>query len=205
MKRSARSDLSLAPARALRLLLVAVAFCMLAGCSEAGTSSSAPASSRAEASLPSSQVASPSNTLPAPSVDSSENGILLAQDTLTAPDEVFDGLLTWGPGTAGCTLHSVICASEVLDWATQNQLAALEAEDISAALAAWYDGLDAYDQETLAETWPMVRDDAGELLADPDGMADLLETAGLTVEDVLGANADDFLALCEAADPLFVL
>jgi hypothetical protein len=202
MKRSVYSGFS--PARALRLLVVAVAFCMLAGCSEAGASSSSPAPSRAEASLPSSQVSSPSNTLPAPSADSSENG-LLASQALTAPDEVFDGLLTWGPGTAGCTLHSVICASEVLDWATRNQLAALEAEDVSAALAAWYDGLDAYDQETLAETWPMVRDDAGALLADPDEMSGLLETAGLTVEDVAGANADDFLALCAAADPLFVL
>jgi hypothetical protein len=149
-------------------------------------------------------VSSPSNTLPAPSADSSENGLSVSQE-LTAPDEVLDGLLTWGPGTAGCTLHSVICASEVLDWATQNQLAAQEAEDVSAALAAWYDGLDDYDRETLAETWPMVRDDAGALLADPDEMAGLLETAGLTVEDVANANADDFLALCTAADVLFVL
>jgi hypothetical protein len=197
-----RSDFSLP--RALRLLLVAAAFCLLAGCGEASTSSSS-ASSRAEASLPSSQVSSPSNTLPAPSVDSSENSLTVAQTTLTVPDEVFDGLLTWGPGTAGCTLHSVICATQVLDWATQNQLADHEAEDVSEALAFWYDGLDAYDRETLAETWPMVRDDAGELLADPDGMADLLETAGLTVEDVIGADADDFLALCDAADALFVL
>jgi hypothetical protein len=202
MKRSERSVFSLA--RVLRLLLVAAAFVLLVGCSEASSSVSS-ASSRAEASLPSSQVSSPSYTLPAPSVDSSENSMTFAQNTLTVPDEVFDGLLTWGPGTAGCTLHSVICATEILDWATQNHLADLEADDISEALAFWYDGLDAYDRETLAETWPMVRDDAGELLADPDEMADLLETAGLTLEDVVGADADDFLALCNAADALFVL
>jgi hypothetical protein len=188
--------------RLTRLLLAAAAFCLLAGCSGAAAS---PSSSRAEASLAPSQVSSSSNTLPAPSVDAAENGLTVAQSSLASPGETLDGLLTWGPGTAGCTLHSVICATKVLDWATQNQLAAHSEMDIAEALAAWYDELDAYDQETLAETWPMVRDDANALLADHASMADLLETAGLEADAAADANADDFAALCEAADALFIL
>jgi len=148
-------------------------------------------------------VQSTDRTIPAPSVDASENGLALA--TLAAPDEVFERLLTWGPGTAGCTLHSVICASEVLNWATQNQLAGRAEEDIADVLAAWYEELDAYDQETLTETWPMVRDDALTLLADPASLSGLLESAGLSTDAAADANADDFDALCEAADALFIL
>lgn len=186
--------------RTARILCIAAMFGLLVGCTTASPSSTQTASVPGTLTQPdnSSVLVLDGDSEAASEPSDAENG--LAAGDLDALDEALDACLGWGPGSAGSSLHSVAAAASLLDWATENRLAARTGDPAADAFDAWYTALDELDKDTFAETWPLVCDQADALLEDPDGMAELLETAGAAPAPANGWDAADWDALRTAVD-----
>ncbi len=193
--------------RLAALLCVAALLIGLVGC---GSASSAP-DSRAEASVPASEVlpSGSGDTTTAPSSgassgassssgpDNSTNSL----KSLTDPDEALEACLGWGPGTAGSSLQSMAAAVSMLDWASENSLADNDADKLTDTLEDWYGGLNTVQQENISESWPMVVEQAELLLAEgPDELAELLDDAGIDAAALPDYADADWQALNEAME-----
>ena len=164
--------------KAAALLAAAV---LLAGCSQGAASASSPAS--AEATPAPTATAAPTAT-PAP-----------AETPVPALTQALDGLLSWGPGTAGCSLKCVAAAVDLMNWAGANQPQNAP-EELSALLADWKAGLDEQALANAQETWPEVSAQAEDLLTMPQLAKDLCEDAGVTLDGTCGE--EPLMALADA-------
>ncbi len=180
-----------------RTRIISLALCaalltgLLAGCS--GSASSA--SSAASESIPSSTTEASTSGLH-PNLD--ENALF----TISGTDEAFEPCLGWGPGVSGCSLKSVIAAASLLQWAEDNTLSLKTSASIEDAYNDWYNALDSMDQESFAEAWPLIREDANALLTDASSMADRIEDAGLDASDLPGCSEENWNALQDVLDEL---
>lgn len=168
--------------KAAALLAAAV---LLAGCSQGAASASSPAS--AEATPAPTATAAPTATpaeTPAP-----------AQLDGEALTQALDGLLSWGPGTAGSSLKCVAAAVNLMNWAGANQPQNAP-EELSALLADWKAGLDEQALANAQETWPEVSAQAEDLLTMPQLAKDLCEDAGVTLDGTCGEET--LMALADA-------
>lgn len=171
--------------RTARILCIAAAFSLLVGCTPSSPSSTNRASMSGALNQP--------DTSSVLILDGEENG--LPDAALTALNEALDHCLGWGPGTAGSSLHSVVAAAALLDWATDNELTSRSAGLTAEAFASWYDQLDDLDRDTFSETWPLVCDDADALLEAPESMAERMESAGVDPARAADWDAMDWVVL----------
>ena len=190
--------------RSLALLLCAALLgCLLAAC---GGSASSPASSAAPAS--DSASASGSSELPSSTTEANtgelnpgnfdENSVF----SITGTTDAFAPCLGWGPGVSGCSLKSVLAAASLLQWAEQTNLTSRTTDAIEDAFSQWYDALDSMDQESFAEAWPLIKDDANALLTDKDSLSGRIEDAGLDPADLPGCSEKNWDALQDVIDRL---
>ena len=146
------------------LVCAALLACLLAGCStssgtdggEAASSSSSAASSE---SIPSSTTQANTGKL-TPNLDESDNSIFSPAST----QDAFEPCLGWGPGVSGCSLKSVIAADSLLSWAENGNLAMQTTDVIEDAYTEWYDSLSTDEQDSFADAWPLIKEDANALL-----------------------------------------
>lgn len=184
------------------LVCAALLACLLAGCStssgtdggEAASSSSSAASSE---SIPSSTTQANTGKL-TPNLDESDNSIFSPAST----QDAFAPCLGWGPGVSGCSLKSVLAAASLLQWAEQTNLTSRTTDAIEDAFSQWYDALDSMDQESFAEAWPLIKDDANALLTDKDSLSGRIEDAGLDPADLPGCSEKNWDALQDVIDRL---
>lgn len=161
--------------KAAALLAAAV---LLAGCSQGAASASSPASAEA--------TPAPTATAETPAP---------AQLDGEALTQALDGLLSWGPGTAGSSLKCVAAAVDLMNWAGANQPQNAP-EELSALLADWKAGLDEQALANAQETWPEVSAQAEDLLTMPQLAKDLCEDAGVTLDGTCGEET--LMALADA-------
>ena len=109
--------------------------------------------------------------------------------------QALDGLLSWGPGTAGSSLKCVAAAVNLMNWAGANQPQNAP-EELNALLADWKAGLDEQALANAQETWPEVSAQAEDLLTMPQLAKDLCEDAGVTLEE--GCGEEPLMALTDA-------
>lgn len=190
--------------RVLSLLVCAALLAgLLAGCS-GGASSSGHSSSSASPESSASSEAIPSSTTEAntgkltPKLDESDNSIFSASSTEAA----FAPCLGWGPGVSGCSLKSVIAAASLLGWAENGNLAMQSEDVIQDAYTAWFDSLDADDQTSFADAWPLIKEDANTLLTDKASMEGRISDAGLNAKKLPGCSEENWNALQDVIDAL---
>ena len=194
------------------LLCAALALCLLAGCDTAASGSTGSASAPANSSASASSENIPSTTNEAntsglrPNFD--ENSLF----SITGTSDAFEPCLGWGPGVSGCSLKSVLAAASLLQWAEQTNLTSRTTDAIEDAFSQWYDALDSMDQESFAEAWPLIKDDANALLTDKDSLSGRIEDAGLDPIDLPGCSEKNWDAFeqhakeasCHARCPFFL-
>ena len=188
-----------------RIRIISLALCaalltgLLAGCSGSasggGSSASGTASSAASENIPSSTTEANTSGL-RPNFD--ENSLF----SITGTDDAFDPWLGWGPGVSGCSLKSVIAAASLLQWAEENNLTIRTADAIENAYTEWYDALDSIEQESFAEAWPMIREDANTMLTDLNSISGVIDDAGLDISDLPGCSEENWTALQDVLDEL---
>ena len=178
-----------------RILSLALCAALLAGLLAGCGGSADRASSAASESIPSS------------TTEASTSGLHSAFDenalfSISGTDEAFEPCLGWGPGVSGCSLKSVLAAASLLQWAEENDLSLKTSAAIEDAYNAWYNALDSIDQESFAEAWPLIREDANTLLTDVSSMTGRIEDAGLDASDLPGCSEENWKALQDVLDPL---
>ena len=184
------------------LVCAALLACLLAGCStssgtdggEAASSSSSAASSE---SIPSSTAQANTGKL-TPNLDESDNSIFSPAST----QDAFAPCLGWGPGVSGCSLKSVIAADSLLSWAENGNLAMQTTDVIEDAYTEWYDSLSTDEQDSFADAWPLIKEDANALLTDTSSMTGRIEDAGLDAKELPGCSEENWKALADVIDVL---
>lgn len=190
--------------RSLALLLCAAFLgCLLTAC---GGSASSPASSAAPAS--DSASASGSSTLPSSTTEANtgelnpgnfdENSAF----SITGTTDAFAPCLGWGPGVSGCSLKSVIAADSLLSWAENGNLAMQTTDVIEDAYTEWYDNLSTDEQDSFADAWPLIKEDANALLTDTSSMTGRIEDAGLNAKKLPDCSEENWQALQDVIDAL---
>lgn len=183
--------------RIFSLLISAALLCgVLAGCSggdDASHASSSASSAASSENIPSSTVQADTSGLFNHDLD--ENSLFSVNGTAAA----FEPSLGWGPGVSGCSLKSVQAAATLVAWAEEANLSARTSAAVEDACSQWYDSLSDSEQESFAEAWPMIKEDAAALVEDKDAMADRLADVDLTPDDI-PVSEKDWNALEEAVD-----
>lgn len=189
--------------RILSLLVCAALLCgVLAGCSTTSndaSSAASPASSAASSSesIPSSTTQANTGKLN-PTLDEDENSIFSINNT----KEAFAPCLGWGPGVSGCSLKSVIAASSLLSWAENGNLAVRSTDAIQDAYTTWFDSLSSDEQDSFADAWPLIKEDANTLLTDKASMEGRISDAGLNAKKLPGCSKENWAALQKVVDAL---
>ena len=196
--------------RPLALALCAVLLCSLfTACSGTSSSSEQPSSAASAASDSASASASTSDSALPDSTTQANTGCLNPGNfdensvfSITGTTDAFAPCLGWGPGVSGCSLKSVLAAASLLQWAEQTNLTSRTTDAIEDAFSQWYDALDSMDQESFAEAWPLIKDDANALLTDKDSLSGRIEDAGLDPADLPGCSEKNWDALQDVIDRL---
>ena len=196
--------------RPLALALCAVLLCSLfTACSGTSSSSEQPSSAASAASDSASASASTSDSALPDSTTQANTGSLNPGNfdensafSITGTTDAFAPCLGWGPGVSGCSLKSVLAAASLLQWAEQTKLTSRTTDAIEDAFSQWYDALDSMDQESFAEAWPLIKDDANALLTDKDSLSGRIEDAGLDPADLPGCSEKNWDALQDVIDRL---
>ena len=178
--------------RFLSLLVSAALLCgLLAGCSSDSSSDASASSQAASSTVSNHTILPPDSTVQADTSglfnkDFDENSLFSVDGTAAA----FEPSLGWGPGVSGCSLKSVQAAATLLVWADKANLSGRTDAAVEDACSEWYDNLSDSDQESFAEAWPMIKDDANAMLEDKDSMADRLEDVGLDAKKLTFSEKD---------------
>lgn len=190
--------------RILSLLVCAALLCgVLAGCSTTSNDASSAASPASSAAASSSE-SIPSSTTQAntgklnPTLDEDENSIFSINNT----KEAFAPCLGWGPGVSGCSLKSVIAASSLLSWAENGNLAMRSTDAIQDAYTTWFNSLSSDEQDSFADAWPLIKEDANTLLTDKASMEGRISDAGLNAKKLPGCSKENWAALQKVVDAL---
>jgi len=185
------------------LLCAALMAGLLAGCStvssgDGSSSSTAPATSSASAS---------SESIPSSTTEANTSGLRPNFDenslfSITGTTDAFEPCLGWGPGVSGCSLKSVLAATSLLTWADEVKMTTRTTDAIEDAFSQWYDALDSIDQESFAEAWPLIKEDAETIFTDLDSISGRAEDAGLDPADLTDFSEADWKALEDVIDRL---
>lgn len=183
--------------RILSLLVCAALLCgVLAGCStSSGSTAASSSSASASESIPSSTVTA--DTGKVGPLDAGENSLF----SLSDPDDAF-APASAGPRRVRLLAESVIAAASLLKWADGCNMSIQPVSDIKDAYTQWFDGLSADDQQSFADTWPLIKADAETLLTDKDSMTGRIEDAGLDAKELPGCSEENWKALADVIDVL---
>ena len=96
----------------------------------------------------------------------------------------------------------MLAAASLLQWAEQTTQTSRTTDAIEDAFSQRYDALDSMDQESFAEAWPLIKDDANALLTDKDSLSGRIEDAGLDPADLPGCSEKNWDALQDVIDRL---
>lgn len=153
---------------------------LLAGCMAPSSSSSAAASSAPAASASSAPADSASSGGASDSASSAAaSGAASGSLTAYSPDDVkklLDEAAGYESDTAGGSLQSAIVAADLVRYAAEHDTPATVTDDAK----AWADGLEDGKKETVRLNWPNIHKAAKDIIADPAGQGDLLNSAGVT-------------------------
>ena len=116
--------------------------------------------------------------------------------------DAFAPCLGWGPGVSGCSLKSVIAADSLLSWAENGNLAMQTTDVIEDAYTEWYDSLSTDEQDSFADAWPLIKEDANALLTDTSSMTGRIEDAGLNAKELPDCSEENWQALQDVIDAL---
>lgn len=104
------------------------------------------------------------------------------QDTAGALADSLQGAVSYGQGTAGCTLQHHKAAADVLDWVDSDAghaaLADPDSITLTQALQDWWATLTPAQQERFYENWPEVDHRAHAITRQPDDHKEHLDVAG---------------------------
>lgn len=139
-------------------VLMCMSLLMLAGCSDAGSSSSEPESQQS-----SSSQAEESSSEPEEAID-------------PAVQEMMEALAVYQPGTAGSSLKAYIAACGVLNYAEEYDSSG--EETLRSSAAAWLEQADELTLECLQEGWEAVQSTAEEILTGSEESKAMLADAG---------------------------
>ena len=194
--------------RPLALALCAVLLCSLfTACSGTSSSSEQPSSAASAASDSASASASTSDSALPDSTTQANTGSLNPGNfdensafSITGTTDAFAPCLGWGPGVSGCSLKSVIAADSLLSWAENGNLAMQTTDVIEDAYTEWYDSLSTDEQDSFADAWPLIKEDANALLTDTSSMTGRIEDAGLDPDTLPGCTLKNWQALQTVLD-----
>ena len=139
-------------------VLMCMSLLMLAGCSDAGSSSSEPESQQS-----SSSQAEESSSEPEEAID-------------PAVQEMMEALAVYQPGTAGSSLKAYIAACGVLNYAEEYDSSG--EETLRSSATAWLEQADELTLECLQEGWEAVQSTAEEILTGSEESKAMLADAG---------------------------
>ena len=139
-------------------VLMCMSLLMLAGCSDAGSSSSEPESQQS-----SSSQAEESSSEPEEAID-------------PAVQEMMEALAVYQPGTAGSSLKAYIAACGVLNYAEEYDSSG--EETLRSSAAAWLEQADELTLECLQEGCEAVQSTAEEILTGSEESKAMLADAG---------------------------
>lgn len=129
----------------------------------------------------------PSSSVPGPEWDEQELYAALEQ------------CAAYGPGEAGATLKTVAAACGMLDWAEANPAVPAD-EELTRHIEGWLNEREPDTRELFWENWPGIDRQAQEILADPEGCRELIESAGVIQRyDGYSYRSYDRLSGCVAA------
>ena len=196
--------------RPLALALCAVLLCSLfTACSGTSSSSEQPSSAASAASDSASASASTSDSALPDSTTQANTGSLNPGNfdensafSITGTTDAFAPCLGWGPGVSGCSLKSVIAADSLLSWAENGNLAMQTTDVIEDAYTEWYDSLSTDEQDSFADAWPLIKEDANALLTDTSSMTGRIEDAGLNAKKLPDCSEENWQALQDVIDAL---
>ena len=196
--------------RPLALALCAVLLCSrFTACSGTSSSSEQPSSAASAASDSASASASTSDSALPDSTTQANTGSLNPGDfaensvfSITGTTDAFAPCLGWGPGVSGCSLKSVIAADSLLSWAENGNLAMQTTDVIEDAYTEWYDSLSTDEQNSFADAWPLIKEDANALLTDTSSMTGRIEDAGLNAKELPDCSEENWQALQDVIDAL---
>ena len=73
---------------------------------------------------------------------------------------------------------------------------------IEDAYTEWYDSLSTDEQDSFADAWPLIKEDANALLTDTSSMTGRIEDAGLNAKELPDCSEENWQALQDVIDAL---
>ncbi len=120
--------------------------------------------------------------------------------TTAGLDQVLNGCIVYGAGSAGTSLKAGIAANGLVRYLAGCSTA--RAEEIRTDAAAWYKGLDADGRERIDANWPGILGTARMITGGSEEVAGLLESAGVDT-DFTGVDLAAADSLLDELDAVF--
>jgi hypothetical protein len=153
------------------------------------------ASSSSEASVSSESVSSSSQNSVTPEAEALTAVSVSSDDSAAALESSFGDVLnictSWGPGTAGSSLQSVLSAVTLITWANTNDVKDMDQDQLLSVVMASIGKADDTEKEALAANWRTIYDTGDSILNDPTNLYGIMSDAGCYDEGVaIVQNAD---------------
>lgn len=105
--------------------------------------------------------------------------------------DVLDICTSWGPGTAGSSLKSVLSAVTLITWANTNDVKDMDQDQLLKAVMSAIEKAGDTEKEALAANWRTIYDTGDSILNDPTDLYGIMSDAGCYDEGVaIVQNAD---------------
>lgn len=105
--------------------------------------------------------------------------------------DVLDICTSWGPGTAGSSLQSVLSAVTLITWANTNDVKDMDQDKLLGIVMDVIDKSDDTEKDALAANWRTIYDTGDSILNDPTNLYGIMSDAGCYDEGIaIVQNAD---------------
>lgn len=105
--------------------------------------------------------------------------------------DVLDICTSWGPGTAGSSLQSVLSAVTLITWANTNDVKDMDQDKLLGIVMDVIDKSDDTEKDALAANWRTIYDTGDSILNDPTNLYGIMSDAGCYDEGrAIVQNAD---------------
>ena len=163
--------------------------------SAAGSQSESVASSSSGESVSSDSASSSSQDSTAPEMEALTAVAVSSDDSAAALEssfgDVLDTCTSWGPGTAGSSLQSVLSAVTLITWANTNDVKDMDQDKLLGIVMDVIDKSDDTEKDALAANWRTIYDTGDSILNDPTNLYGIMSDAGCYDEGIaIVQNAD---------------
>ncbi|MGN0364252.1 MAG: hypothetical protein ACI4ET_15610 [Bilifractor sp.] len=93
-------------------------------------------------------------------------------------DDVLDTCTSWGVGTAGSSLNSMISAVSLMTWANDNDVQNMDQDKLLSIVQKSYAKLDDTQKSEFAANWRTLYDTGDSILNDPSDLYAIMDDAG---------------------------